>query len=172
MRQAETLCDRCVQRAAHQDRRPLPGPPPDVRGAVAKRERACTGCGAAIAVGQRYVQLLRILPPPGGFLLPTVLGLVLMLSPLTLWLAWSQTVFFTVLGTTLAAAVGLIILRWLEGDDPDMPVPTPWRPPNALDDEILDELGELEPWLHHNRRSNDAEFRTRMARLRRLLKLD
>lgn len=172
MRHAEALCDRCVYRAAREDRPSRPRSTPDVRGIVAERERACSRCGAAIAAGQRYVLLLRNVPPPGGYLLPTVLGLVMMLSPLTLWLAWSQTVFFAVLGTTVASAAGLIVLRWLEGDDPDMPVSHPWRPPNALDDKVLDELGELEPWLHHNRRGNDAEFRARMARLRALLKLD
>ena len=43
---------------------------------------------------------------------------VALLAPLLLWVSWSKTVFYTVLGTSVTAFLLLLLLVWLHPDDP------------------------------------------------------
>lgn len=102
-----------------------------------------------------------------------VLGLVLVLTPLALWVAWSAKVLFLVLATGVAAAVGLVVCRWFTDDDrlaADGGSTRPQRTgPAPMSNEFLAELSGMAPWTYHNRLTGDARFTAKMARLRKLL---
>ena len=49
-----------------------------------------------------------------------VLGLILMATPLALWVAWSKTVLLVVLATGIAAGVLICVLVRFERPDPSL----------------------------------------------------
>lgn len=98
-----------------------------------------------------------------------VLGIVLALTPLALWVAWSEQGWLLVLAIGAAAFIGLLICHWLSDDD---------RPASGgskranVSDEFLAELSRMGPWTYHNRLTGHARFKKKMARLRKLLGSD
>jgi hypothetical protein len=141
----------------------------------------------AVPTGLRADRACAIMPPIGSGLEPmeagvipsvTVLrqwasvacGLVLMATPLLLWIAWSIPVMMAVLAAGAAAAVLCCLLaavRHADGPDRLFIAGQVWRrrPP----DEVLAEPADPGPWIHHKRLSATSAFRRGMDRLRRLL---
>jgi hypothetical protein len=102
----------------------------------------------------------------------TAAGLIMVATPLALWLAWSQATFVLVLGA--GAAFGLLFFVLY----PDTRATTNQeqrKDPNSktmenLDDKFLSELSDMGPFIyHHNRLSGDSRFRRKMARLKKHL---
>ncbi len=71
----------------------------------------------------------------------SVLGMIILLSPLALWISWSETVFYIILGTGLgamAAVAALVTLfpekrrRWLPSEPTSAPSPHLPQTPKAL----------------------------------------
>ena len=96
-------------------------------------------------------------------------GLLLALTPLALWVAWTTTGFVMVLAAGATAGV----LYWLLAayDDPLLEDRGQARDPGsrqALSVEFLAALSSLGPWTYHNRRLGDAAFRSKMESLLRL----
>jgi hypothetical protein len=99
-----------------------------------------------------------------------VCGLVLMATPLLLWIAWSIPVMMAVLAAGAAAAVVCCLLAAdRAADTPDRLFVAGQVWPKRPSDEVLAELSDLGPWIHHNHLSTTSTFRRRMDRLRRLL---
>ena len=99
-----------------------------------------------------------------------LLGLVLMATPLALWVAWTETIFLGVLATGATALVLYGVLDRFE------------RPANSAQSETSDyvrakiwpaklivELQKLHPFIHHHRPSGGPKFRTAMSRLKKHL---
>ena len=104
--------------------------------------------------------------------LQTLLGIVLVLTPLALWVAWSEAVLLLVLACNIAAITALVLCHWLinrgqvrsgrkQGDR---------RGPGALSDEFVAAVSNVAPWTYHNRITGDGDFKRNMARLRKMLK--
>ncbi len=98
------------------------------------------------------------------------LGLVLMVTPLALCVAWTETIFISVLATGATALVLYGVLDRFE-----RPV-NPARRETSDDlravkmpDEITAELQDLHPFIHHHRPSGGPKFRTAMSRLKKHL---
>lgn len=105
-----------------------------------------------------------------------VLGIVLVLTPLALWVAWSEQVLFVVVACGIVATIALLLCRWLAesrrfADAGDFDRSPPAGPPQ-VSDEFLAELSGMGPFTYHNRLTGDYKFRMKMARLRKLLKPD
>jgi hypothetical protein len=99
-----------------------------------------------------------------------VCGLVLMATPLLLWVAWSIPVMMAVLASGAAAAVLCCLLataRDADGPDRLFIAGQVWR--RRPSDEFLAELADPGPRIHHNRLSATSAFRRGMDRLRGLL---
>ena len=102
-----------------------------------------------------------------------VLGLVLVATPLALWVAWTEAILIAVLATGLSAGGLYCLLVRLE--KPALPA----RGQDCgrlrvepLPDETIDELQGLHPFIHHHRASGGPKFRRAMVHLRRLLYRD
>ena len=99
-----------------------------------------------------------------------LLGLVLMVTPLALWVAWTETIFLGVLATGATALVLYGVLERFE------------RPANPaqgetsdhvravnLPDKIIVDLQGLHPYRHQHRPSGSSKFHTAMNRLKKHL---
>lgn len=100
-----------------------------------------------------------------------VLGLVLMVTPLALWAAWSKTVLLIVLATGATAAVLYCLLARFEspgqpGEAARRAEALPDDLPEDLPEELLDELQSLHPFVYHNRLTREGRARRVMRRLR------
>jgi hypothetical protein len=93
-----------------------------------------------------------------------------MMTPLALWVAWTQAIFLGVLATGAAA---LVLYGVLDGFE---------RPANParretsddvraliLPDEIIGELQDLHPFIHHHRPSGGPKFHKAMSHLKKHL---
>ena len=98
----------------------------------------------------------------------TVLGLVLVILPLALWIAWSESGFFLVLAAGLSAAALFCLLARF---GPSEPAYRRLRPNErkVLPDRFVAELQRLFPLVYHHRRPGDWSFQRKMERLRKLL---
>ena len=98
-----------------------------------------------------------------------VLGLAVMVTPLALWAAWSETVLLIVLGVgALSAVLYCLLARFESPDPPGQGAPAVRRDelPDDLPDELLDELQSLHPFVYHNRLTREGRARRVMRRLR------
>ncbi len=106
----------------------------------------------------------------------TILGIVLVLTPLALWVAWSKQALLLVMAIGIAAMIGLLLCRWLTDDNRYAAhggsERSPRIGPASLSDEFVAELSSMGPWTYHNRLTGDYRFRMKMERLRKLLKPD
>ena len=99
-----------------------------------------------------------------------ILGLILMATPLALWVAWSGPVLLLVLGIGLAAGVLFCILADYERPpDPSERTRTAEPRRATAADEVTEEIHGLHPFVYHNRLSATARFRAAMTRLRERL---
>jgi len=104
----------------------------------------------------------------------TLLGLVMVLTPLALWVAWSETMLLAVAAVGAVATLALLLVRRLtdrDGGTADGAARRHARPPE-VPDAFLKELSGMGPFTYHNRLTGDRKFRLKMARLRKLLDRD
>jgi hypothetical protein len=100
------------------------------------------------------------------------LGIILALTPITLWVAWTPLVFMVVVA---AAAVSAILLGLLHGRrgsahqdlDPDRPSES-LQP--VLPDGFVEEIHQIFPLTYHHSRIESPRFRRAMQNLRILLR--
>ncbi len=95
-----------------------------------------------------------------------VLGMILAISPLALWVAWSETVFIVVLGVG-AVAMGLLLALITLGDENDVDRRGRGRP--IASPELIAEMHRLMPFTYHHRSLGDPRIRRKMAKLRALM---
>jgi TolB-like protein len=99
-----------------------------------------------------------------------LLGFVLMLTPLALWVAWTETIFLGVLATGAAALVLYGILeRFEKPADPTQSESFDYVRAMNLTDEVIAELQDLHPFIHHHRPTGGSKFHTAMNRLKKHL---
>lgn len=98
-----------------------------------------------------------------------VLGLILMATPLALWVAWSKTVYFIVLLTGGVAAALYCFL--VEREPPPRPQRQgpPYHRMEAWTDRTIARLRRLHPFIHHDRHTGGDRFNAAMNRIRRFL---
>ena len=96
-----------------------------------------------------------------------LLGWVVMVTPLALWVAWSETVLLILLAACAAAAVLCCVLVHFEkpAGSAEGEVSADGRPAR-LPDKIIAELQGLHPFIHHHRPSGGPKFRRAMDRLK------
>jgi len=81
----------------------------------------------------------------------TVLGLIATITPLALWVAWSEPVFIFVLGSGIAAVTAIWVLAGFEEPPKDDERGgASHGPAQTLSDESLSELSELGPFVYHH----------------------
>ena len=98
------------------------------------------------------------------------LGLVLMATPLALWVAWTETIFIGVLATGAAALVLYGVLdRFERPANPARSETSDDVRAGNLPDEIIVELQDLHPFIHHHRPTGGPKFHTAMFRLKKYL---
>ena len=98
----------------------------------------------------------------------TLLGLVLVLVPLALWVAWSEIVLLMVVVIGAASAILLGILSDYRRSAGDEPAGRATR--ETLPDDFAAEVHRLFPLTYHHSRKPSARFRKTMERLRKMIK--
>lgn len=92
-----------------------------------------------------------------------LLGLVLMVIPLALWVAWTDTIFIVVLVTGATASVLFCVLvRFERAGDPTHSEPSDYVRAVILPDKFIVELQRLHPFIHHHRPAGSPKFHTAM----------
>ncbi len=99
-----------------------------------------------------------------------VFGAILALTPLALWVAWTETVFVIVLAVGAVAGVLCCVLA----DGPDAVLEdrrelSRPRSTETLPDEFVAGLHGLFPLIYHHRRIGDPFFQRKLDRLKKLL---
>ncbi len=97
-----------------------------------------------------------------------LLGFTMMLTPLALWVAWTETIFIVVLVTGAAAAALYSFLVRFE-KPPAQSEPSDDVRAVILPDKIIEELQSLHPFIHHHRPSGGPKFHTAMYHLKKHL---
>ena len=98
------------------------------------------------------------------------LGLVLMMTPLALWVAWTETIFLGVLATGAAALLLYGVLDSFERPvGPARSGASGGARAKILPDGMIAELQNLHPFIHHHQPSGGPKFHAAMSRLKRLL---
>ena len=101
-----------------------------------------------------------------------VLGLILMATPLALWVAWSEIVFVVVLVSGgVAAWLYCVLVEYERPPGPQRPGP-PYHRVDAWADRLIENIQRLHPFVHHNRLSATTKFNAAMADLKRFLLSD
>ena len=100
-----------------------------------------------------------------------ICGLIMAVTPLALWVAWSQPIFFGVLVTCFVAMGILVFMSWFTGSDGE-PIGTGAKETGKqrLEGEFFDELQRHLPLVHHHRRLSDPRIHRKMARLRGMIR--
>jgi hypothetical protein len=97
------------------------------------------------------------------------LGLTMMATPLALWIAWSETVFFIVLIVGgVAAALYCFLVDYEPPPGPQRAGP-PYHRLEAWMDQMVARVQRLYPFVHRNHLPGTARFYMAMHRLRRRL---
>jgi len=99
----------------------------------------------------------------------TVLGLIATITPLALWVAWSEPVFVFVLGSGIASVTVIWVLAGFEKDDHRGEASH--GPEQTLSDESLSELSELGPFVYHHCSTGGPRFQTTMRALKNRLRI-
>ena len=100
-----------------------------------------------------------------------LLGATMMITPLALWVAWTETVLYVVLATGVMAGVLYCLLAlYEERADSARREPATNLPAATVPDAFVAELHALFPLTYHHRRLGDPAFQRKMDRLKRLLR--
>ncbi len=102
-----------------------------------------------------------------------LLGFVMVVTPLALWVAWTDTILLAVLATGVAAGVLYCVLVRFERPATPAQVGTAGdvRVEN-LPEKMIRELQKLHPFIHHHRPSGGPKFRAAMLHMKRYLYRD
>jgi len=99
-----------------------------------------------------------------------LLGLVLMVTPLALWVAWTETIFLGVLATGATALVLYGVLdRFERPADPTQGESSDYVRTKVLPANSIVELQELHPFIHHHTPTGSSKFQIAMFRLKKRL---
>ncbi len=98
----------------------------------------------------------------------TLIGIVMVLTPLALWVAWTETIFLVVLVTSATAAALYGVLARFE-KPPAQGEPSDYVRPANLPDKFILELQRLHPFIHHHRPSGGPKFLTAMYHFKKHL---
>ncbi len=97
-----------------------------------------------------------------------LLGIAMMLTPLALWVAWTETIFVVVLVTGATAAALYGVLARFERL-PAQSEPSDYVRAVILPDKIVVDLQSLHPFIHHHRPSGGPKFHTAMYHIKKHL---
>jgi len=98
------------------------------------------------------------------------LGLVLMVTPLALWVAWTESLFLAVLATGVTAGVLYCLLVGFEKPaDPARSETSDDLRLGDVPDRYIEELQGLHPFIHHHRASGGPKLRRAMDHMKRYL---
>ena len=99
------------------------------------------------------------------------LGVIVMVTPLALWVAWTDTILFTVLASGFTAGALYCVLIYFEKPPPSgRHGYTTDNRDRILPEQSISELQKLHPFVHHHRPSGGPIFRKVMQRLSRRLR--
>ena len=99
-----------------------------------------------------------------------VFGIILALTPLALWVAWTETVFMIVL--SVGAIAGVLCCVLADGPDAVLEDRRELSRPRSTEpspDEFVAGLHGLFPLIYHHRRIGDPFFQRKLDRLKKLL---
>jgi hypothetical protein len=100
------------------------------------------------------------------------LGIILAVTPITLWLAWTPLVFMAAVGAAAVSATLLGLLHERRGsahEDVDPGQPSKSLQP-VLPDGFVEEIHQIFPLTYHHSRNESPRFRRAMQNLRNLLR--
>ncbi len=99
-----------------------------------------------------------------------LLGWVLMMTPLALWVAWTETIFLGVLATGATALVLYGVLdRFERPANPAQSQTSDYVRAVNLPDKVIAELQNLHPFIHYRRPSGGPKFQIAMYHLKKHL---
>ena len=96
----------------------------------------------------------------------TALGIILLITPLALWVVWTETLFVVVLALGATSGVLCWVLAGYEDTIPkDQYEPQAPVSRQMLTDEFLAELTSFSPWIYHHHGLRNTAFQRKMDRL-------
>ena len=99
-----------------------------------------------------------------------LLGLVLMVTPLALWVAWTDAIFLVVLATgAMAGVLYCVLVRFERPADANQSEASEDVPAGNLPGTMIEDLQRLHPFIHHHRPTGGPKFRRAMTRLKKHL---
>jgi hypothetical protein len=100
----------------------------------------------------------------------SALAMIVLISPLALWVSWTEWMFVAVVVVGLTAAV--LYCLWDRSPEPGKSEPAgrqATRTVSAVDDELLAELSNLNPMVYHNRLSIESRLQATLDRIKQAL---
>jgi hypothetical protein len=92
----------------------------------------------------------------------TGIGVVLAVTPVLLWIAWTPTILLGVMAVSVLCAALLVLLTESTPDQRG-------NAPHALPPEFIAEVHQLFPLTYHHSRHQTPRFRRAMKRMSRLI---
>jgi hypothetical protein len=101
----------------------------------------------------------------------TGLGFALAVTPVTLWVAWTPSVFFAAVAVAAISAILLILLNrhWRPAPEHAHSAPRESCSQPILPDGFIETIHQIFPLTYHHSSIGRARFRDAMQRLRQLL---
>jgi hypothetical protein len=101
-------------------------------------------------------------------LVTTSLAMIVMMTPLAMWVSWTDRIFIGVSAVGVVAAVLYCLLD--RGEAPaSRDRPAAPQTVSDLDDRLLAELSNLQPFVYHNRLSADSRLRRTLDKVKAAL---
>ena len=98
------------------------------------------------------------------------LGLVLTVTPLAMWVAWTETILLGVIVVgALAGVLYCVLFRFERPEAPLRRDGAEEERAEELSDAFIEETTELHPFVHHHQRAGTPIFRAAMAHLKKHL---
>ena len=98
----------------------------------------------------------------------TLLGIILAVTPVLLWVAWTETVLFVIVAVAIASAGLMALLEEYLHRPSDGPGAGVGRA--RLPDRFVDEIHHIFPLTYHHSMRPRARFRQTMEKLSRMIK--
>lgn len=101
----------------------------------------------------------------------TGLGIALAVTPVTLWVAWTPSVFFAAVAVAAISAILLVLLNrhWRSAPEHANSTPRDSCPQPVLPDGFIENIHQIFPLTYHHSIIGRARYRDAMQRLRQLL---
>jgi hypothetical protein len=98
----------------------------------------------------------------------TASGVILAVTPLALWVAWSETALLSVLATlVVAGGIFCLLVAYDKQPGEDTREGSKRRTIETLDDDFLSAMSNFGPWVYHHRYPGDEEFQRKMESLKK-----